>query len=265
MSFKKKIFKFLNNILSNFYDYGLFHTVKYPKIKRLINSIKVHDLGYKLLRMGPNGDGGYLIPDVLQTITTCFSPGVGKLHGFEKDLSKRGIKIYMADKSVERPNLPIENYRFIKKNIGTYEDEDTITLDAWINNCEIKSNILLQMDIEGSEYEAINSISEKNLNRINVMIIEFHHFEQVFTKLGYLVINNTLKKVLKYFDVAHIHPNNSCNSYKIKELIIPSALEITFLNKKLTLKKENISIIPNKLDYKNILNKPDIFLDKNWY
>jgi hypothetical protein len=265
MNFKNRILNIFNNMLNIFYDYGLFHTVKYPKIKKLINSIKVHDLGYKLLRMGPNGDGGYLVPDVLDTITTCLSPGVGRLHGFEKDLSKRGIKIYMADKTVDRPNLPNENYRFIKKNIGTYEDQETITLDAWINSCEIKNNTLLQMDIEGSEYEAINSISENNLNKINVMIIEFHHFEQVFTKLGYLVINNSLKKILKYFDVAHVHPNNCCGSYKIKELIIPSTLELTFLNKKLTLKKENINSIPNKLDYKNIENKPDIFLDKNWY
>jgi len=265
MNIKKKIIKIFNNKLNNFYNCALFYTVKYSEIKKLINNIKVYNLGYKLLRMGPKGDGGYLVPDVLNKITTCFSPGVGRLHGFEKDLSKRRIKIFMADKTVDRPNLPKKNYVFIKKNIGSYEDEETITLNTWINNYKIKNKILLQMDIEGSEYEAINSISELNLKKINVMIIEFHHFEQVLTKLGFLVINNTLKKILKYFDVAHIHPNNCCDSFKIKELIIPSALEITFLNKNLTLTKEKIDSLPNKLDCKNVENKADIFLDKNWY
>ena len=121
------------------------------------------------------------------------------------------------------------------------------------------------MDIEGSEYEAINSISESNLQKIQIMVIEFHHFEQVLTKMGHLVINSALQKILKYFDVAHIHPNNCCGSYKIREMVIPSTLEITFLNKDLTLKKEKIDEMPNKLDYKNVENKADIFLDRNWY
>ena len=265
MEVKKKILEIFNDKLIKKYNYGLFSTVSYQKLKKLINSIRVYNLGYKLLRIGPNGDGGYLLPDMLDKITNCFSPGVGNIHGFEEDLSKRGIKIYMADKTVERPNLSKENYEFLKKNIGTYEDDETITLDAWINNYKVQSDILLQMDIEGSEYEAINSISESNLQKIQIMVIEFHHFEQVLTKMGHLVINSALQKILKYFDVAHIHPNNCCGSYKIREMVIPSTLEITFLNKDLTLKKEKIDEMPNKLDYKNVENKADIFLDRNWY
>ena len=265
MIVKKKILEIFNDKLINLYNYGLFSTVDHLKVKKLIHSIKIHNLGYKLLRVGPNGDGGYLLPDVLSNISACFSPGVGKIHGFEEDLLKRGIKIYMTDKTVEKPNLSIKNYKFLKKNIGIYDDEETITIDTWINNSEIQNNLLLQMDIEGSEYGAINSINESNLKKIKVMVIEFHHFEQVLTKMGYLVVKNVLQKILKYFDVAHIHPNNCCGSYQIKEIVIPSTLEITFLNKELTLKKEKIESIQNELDFKNIEHKPDIFLDKNWY
>ena len=137
-------------------------------------------------------------------------------------------------------------------------------MDTWINNSE-NHNKLLQMDIEGYEYEAINSISESNLRKIKIMVIEFHHFEQILTKMGYLLVKNVFQKILKYFEVAHIHPNNCCGTYKIKEMVIPSTLEITFLNKELTLKKEKIESIQNELDFKNIEHKPDIFLDKNWY
>ena len=115
MEVKKKILEIFNDKLIKKYNYGLFSTVSYQKLKKLINSIRVYNLGYKLLRIGPNGDGGYLLPDMLDKITNCFSPGVGNIHGFEEDLSKRGIKIYMADKTVERPNLSKENYEFLKK------------------------------------------------------------------------------------------------------------------------------------------------------
>ena len=121
------------------------------------------------------------------------------------------------------------------------------------------------MDIEGSEYEVINNLTEENLKKIKVMIVEFHHFDQVITKIGYKVIENVLKKILKHFDVAHIHPNNCCGNLKMNKTIIPSTLEITFLNKKLTLKKDKINDLPHKLDFKNIQEHDDIFLDKSWY
>ena len=201
----------------------------------------------------------------MDKIKICFSPGVGNTHGFEQELSKKGIKILMADGTVEEPNLSISNYSFLKKNIGAYEDEVTTTMNTWINSTETQNNLLLQMDIEGSEYEAISCLDEINLKKFQVMVIEFHHFEQVLTKMGYKIVKNVLKKILKNFDVAHIHPNNCCGSYEIKKTIIPSTLEITFLNKKLSLKKEKVNKLPNNLDSKNLKNKEDIFLDKSWF
>lgn len=57
----------------------------------------------KLIRLGPNGDGGYLIPDDLIGIEACFSPGVSDISGFEKECANRGMKVFLADKSVEKP------------------------------------------------------------------------------------------------------------------------------------------------------------------
>lgn len=262
---KKKFLYYFNNIFLKKFNYNLFPNVNHFRIKNLINSIKIYNLGYELIRLGPEGDGGYLIPDVLSEIDTCFSPGVGKINGFENDIMKRNIKVFMADKTVEKPILLNDNYEFLKKNLGSYADEQTITLDEWINNTKVNKGILIQMDIEGSEYEVINNLTEENLKKIKVMIIEFHHFDQVITKIGYKVIQNVLKKILKYFDVAHIHPNNCCEILKMDKIIIPSTLEVTFLNKKLTLKKEKILNLPHKLDFKNIKEVDDIFLDKSWY
>jgi hypothetical protein len=262
---KKKFLYYFNNIFLNKFNYNLFPNVNHFRIKNLINSIKIYNLGYELIRLGPEGDGGYLIPNVLSEIDTCFSPGVGKINGFENDIMKRNIKVFMADNTVEKPILLNDNYEFLKKNLGSYADEQTITLDEWINNTKVNKGILIQMDIEGSEYEVINNLTEENLKKIKVMIIEFHHFDQVITKIGYKVIENVLKKILKYFDVAHIHPNNCCENLKMDKIIIPSTLEITFLNKKLTLKKDKINDLPHKLDFKNIQEHDDIFLDKSWY
>jgi hypothetical protein len=38
----------------------------------------------KLVRIGGEGDGGYLVPDDLDGVMACFSPGVGATASFER-------------------------------------------------------------------------------------------------------------------------------------------------------------------------------------
>ena len=260
---KLKILNFLNLILKN-YRYGVFQSISYEKIEKLIESLKIYDLGYNLIRLGPKGDGGYLMPDILKEIKECYSPGVGKIHGFEEDLHHKGIKIFMADKTVDKPDILNGKFDFLKKNLSSFEDNNHITLDNWMKNSK-NDDLILQMDVEGSEYEIINSVSETNLKKFKVMIIEFHNFEQLVTNLGYSMVYSVISKITKYFDVAHIHPNNCCGYHKIKNIIIPSTLEITFLNKKLTKYKKEINKIPHDFDCKNVNKNSDIILNKIWY
>ena len=66
-----------------------------------------------LIRLGNNGDGGYLVPDDLNGIEACFSPGVADNVNFEKALAKKKISSYLLDKSIKK--LPENNERFIFK------------------------------------------------------------------------------------------------------------------------------------------------------
>ena len=55
-----------------------------------------------LIRLGNEGDGGYLIPDDLNGIEACFSPGVADNVNFEKALAERKIPSYLLDKSINK-------------------------------------------------------------------------------------------------------------------------------------------------------------------
>ena len=70
---------------------------------------------WDLIRVGPEGDGGYLVPDTLENIGYCFSPGVDYVAGFEADLSNRGIPSFMADYSVSAPPVDNPHFHFLKK------------------------------------------------------------------------------------------------------------------------------------------------------
>jgi len=71
---------------------------------------------FELIRIGGPGDGGYLVPDDLDGIKTCFSPGVSDTANFELDLAQRGVNCFLADYSVEKS--PIEHPKFdFQKNL----------------------------------------------------------------------------------------------------------------------------------------------------
>ncbi len=262
IQFIKKIVKRLLKIL----NISIFSNYPKKRLLKLIELLKPHDLGYDLIRIGQANDAGYLIPNILDKIKYCFSPGVGQNTNFEQELENRGIKSFLADYSVEKvENLKISS--FIKKNIHSYNSENTLSINDWIskNTNENEEDFLLQMDVDGSEFEILSSISEKNLKRFSILVIEFHYFEIIAHEAFYKIFIQLIKKIRTYFEVSHLHPNNACPLIEVSGVKFPSGLEVTFLNKKFVKDKKKIKYLPHKLDTKCIPHKKDIFLPSYWY
>jgi hypothetical protein len=55
------------------------------EIKRVISLLWPITTQHELIRLGGNGDGGYLVPDDLDGLDYCFSPGVSITANFEND------------------------------------------------------------------------------------------------------------------------------------------------------------------------------------
>ena len=78
--------------------------------------MKVKDLGHNLIRIGSDNDGVIYLPDILDEIDDCFSPGVGKIYEFEKEIGKK-INLFLADGTVDKKNIEIDKFDFINKNL----------------------------------------------------------------------------------------------------------------------------------------------------
>ena len=263
---RQKIINFLN-IIFKYIKLRISNQTNQDEVLKLIKRLKVLDLGYELIRIGPEGDGGYLMPNILNQIDYCFSPGVGFTSKFEENLFDYGIKSFLADGTKERPVSNFKNFDFIKKNLSSYDDENNITLKRWIDEKKLSSNdnLLLQMDIEGSEYEVIHSTPTEYLKKFKIIIIEFHYFEQLFNEFSFQIVKEAINKILFNFKICHIHPNNCCGIHKLRNIDVPSVLEITFLRKDLIKNISNIKKLPHQLDRKNKDKFSDIRLPKVWY
>lgn len=235
-------------------------------INTLIKKLHPFSTDKSLIRFGPNGDGGYLIPDDFKGIEACFSPGVGNISAFEQDCLKYGMQVFLADKSVDSPAIKNDKLFFIKNFIGPLTGNDSITMDDWVNSC-IKGNnsdLLLQMDIESDEYLTIIQMSENLLKRFRILVIEFHFLHKLWNKEFYKLASTTFQKILQYHTCVHIHPNNCCGVEKLHGIEIPRVAEFTFLRNDRINHKKLQTRFPHPLDFDNTSNNT-IILPKRWY
>lgn len=221
---------------------------------------------HPLIRLGCEGDGGYLVPDDLEGISACFSPGVSTVADFELSIAERGIPCYLADYSVDQAPVQHPLISFEKKFLGLENNEVFTTLDAWVEkHAPNRTDFLLQMDIEGAEYDVLFDVSDETLQQCRILVIEFHHLDRLITNEGFRFLNLIFKKLDKYFKVVHIHPNNCAPSYVYDEFEIPPIMEFTFLRRDRIRTTNLITAFPNANDSPNIDSMPNYALPKCWY
>ena len=124
--------------------------------------------------------------------------------------------------------------------------------------------MILQMDIEGSEYEVIFNTPDRLLNQFRIMAIEFHYLDRLFDPFVFSIFSSCFEKILNYFHVAHIHPNNCDSSVKRGEIEVPRFLEFTFINKRRVSSTRPQLVFPHEKDVDNTSGEP-LHLPTCWY
>ena len=144
-------------------------------------------------------------------MSTGPSPGVAYTANFEKELSENyNIKSYMADASVENAPIQDKNFEFVPKYLGSVSKSEFITLSDWIEESigDDKRPKILQMDIEGGEYDVLIVEDADTLALFSTMIIEFHGLERMFQRDFLRMFSAIFEKIYKFFSICHAHPNN---------------------------------------------------------
>jgi hypothetical protein len=247
-----------------------FHAVKQTKtvdLLDLMTKLRPQDCGIDLIRIGSSRDGGYLIPDDLGGIEYCFSPGVSSISDFENQLADRNIKSFLADYSVDGPPVARSEFTFDKKFLGPFDDGKYFTLASWKDKYlkDYAGDLILQMDIEGAEYEVILSAPDGLLDQFRIMGIEFHGVDRLYDAFTFRLLSSCFEKLLRLFHVVHIHPNNFGESVRRGELEVPVTMEFTFLNKRRVKSTRAKMSFPHKLDQDNSRLRRHLPLAKCWY
>jgi len=245
----------------------------------LIQVLRPKPCPYPLKRIGGDADGAYLVPDDLDGVRACFSPGVQNRKAFEDELSlNHGIACHMCDYTSEEasfttPLVPgLQTFKKLWLDVsGT---ADSITLDSWVGELspDPQNDLVLQMDIDGAEYRNLLATDESVLARFRIVVIELHHL-RTFLSSG--EAENEFFALLelldRHFTCVHAHPNNCCGTFycEMVKANIPNVIELTFL------RRDRFSgfapdqmiapMLPHPLDIVgNVPHNPPLHLDSNW-
>lgn len=218
--------------------------------------LTVYKSPYPKLRLGKDYDGGYIMIDLPNVdYTTFFAGGILDDISFEEDFINKyqNVKCFAFDGSIN--NLPKENDKiiFIKKNIGSENNEQNTNLHDIINE---NDSIFVKMDIEGGEIPWIKSLSNEQMNKFEQILMEFH-FPFSDNEI------DVFDKINKNHYLVHFHGNNCCGVRNHNGINIPNVFECTYLHKKYfnDIPELNKEIIPSKLDMKNANYNDEIYIN----
>jgi len=222
---------------------------------KYVKSLTVYECKNKY-RLGNFKDGGYVLMDI-GGYDLMLSGGVGGDIEFEKAFTEKyKVKCYAFDGTETSgfkltKDLPLVTY--INKNVGPHNTNNTSNFDFGFEN---GNNIFMKLDIEGAEYDLLNSFTDKQMNTIRQLVIEFHWPD---TRQKW----NALLKITKTHYLIHYHANNNNHIiYNINHNHIPAVFECTYIRKDLLdnpgLNKEPF---PTKLDARNTYVKMDFVID----
>lgn len=209
----------------------------------------------KLMRVGGWLDGSYLVPKLEIEYDGVVSPGVGETFNFESEIVDSRRKVVLIDGTVAKPiNLPT-NFEFLPKMLGSKSSSggNFISLEAITSQYFSKSNALvLQMDIEGAEYEVLGSVDVSDLSQYALILVEFHHLHRLRENSSW---NHDIDRALKVLEtdflLVHTHPNNAGGFYLWKFKKLPKVVETTWINKRYVSKKIGLATLPHPLDIRN--------------
>jgi hypothetical protein len=226
----------------------------------LKNLLQVYKFDKKI-RIGLNGDCGYVIGDIDCAYDCYISAGVSTEDSVSVDFIKKynmtSQNAFAFDGTVSSYPHNIDNITFIKKNINTYNDESNTDLVFLANKF---NNIFLKMDIEGWEYLWLLNLDSSLIKNFKQIAIEFHGI----TGDDWGANNNDKLKCLRLLNNTHYIIHAHGNNYGTVKDGIPDTIELTYLNKNCfdSIPEFNTTKLPiPSLDYRNSLLYPEILLD----
>ena len=214
------------------------------------------------IRLGKDGDGGYVIPtEVISPTQTLITFGVCDEDSFEQAfVTLNPVPCYLCDPFV--PYTKKNKMIALSLGLAPKTGGSMISFKDFLSLIQHKEeNIFLKIDIEGAEWDIFESIEKESLKHVICLTIEFH--DLLVKELLWPKINISLNKINELFHLYHIHGNNNGQIAIIDETILPDVIECTYISKMWAEKQghtftRRTTPFPDRINQKNYDGRDEI-------
>jgi len=220
--------------------------------------------GARFIRVGRNGDGGYVMLEPSQVCNCAISIGVGTELSWDVELADRGLFVYLYDDTISE--LPLEHSRFTFRRCGlrssNAQSPRKLSLPEILSSegLDDQNDLVLKVDIEGDEWEVFRNASPTVLEHFSQIIVEFHGLADFSDHDEHLKRLYALRSIARTHQVVHVHPNNWGAYSVVGGIPVPDVLEITYASRRMYAFDNCKRTFPTSLDYPNNADRADLVL-----
>ena len=224
-------------------------------IVRALSLLTPFETDGRKVRIGPAGDGGYILLDSLDPRQAVLSYGIGFGYDFDRQMAARGHAVSMFDHTIPPLDPSDPNMSFFSEGLAgrSQPDASLYTVADHLERHRIAGDrMILKMDAEGAEYEAFDSMDEGVLARFEQMSIEFHFLDRLDRPAFREVFIRVFEKINARFTLFHVHANNGGGPDVfafIGGLPIPNVLELSYVRTSSVERRPNETAYPTDLDF----------------
>lgn len=211
-------------------------------------------------RIGAPHDGGYVMLDAIAPSCRAVSLGIGGDDRWDLDLAMRGLPVDQYDHTLPQPLSWHVNLRFWPLRITPHPGAGCAVLADLLASSA--RDVLLKIDIEGAEWDVLDTTPSAALARCPQICVEFHGLLALDDSRFGRRANRVFRKLAATHAVTHVHGNNCGRIAEVRGATLPDVLEVTFAARRCFEILPTDERFPGPLDAPNDPARPDIDLGR---
>jgi hypothetical protein len=226
----------------------------------IINALSLltpFDIDKPKVRIGPCTDGGYIFVDDFTPEQNIVSYGISTEYRFDKELAVRGHHVFMFDHTIEGIEDPHANMHFFREGVTgqTNQAASMYSIADHLERHDIKGNrLILKMDVEGAEFDALIQTPDAVLARFEQIVLEVHWLNHLPNENYLAAFVTMFRKINRIFTLFHVHANNFDGPdvfHVVGGHPVPCLLELSYVRTSTVERRRSNTLYPTSLDFAN--------------
>jgi hypothetical protein len=207
------------------------------------------------VRIGPPSDGGYVFVDDISPDQAIISYGISTEYRFDAEMAERGHDVWMFDHTIEGVNVTNPRMHFYKEGVAgvSRPDDRLYSIEDHLNKYGVQGDrMILKMDVEGAEWDAILATSDSVLARFEQIVIEIHGLALLDDEVFRSKFVKTLRRINRLFTLHHVHGNN-CDGIRFAGgFPVSNLLELSYVKTMSVVRRPSRTLYPTAYDHPNV-------------